>query len=128
MDTGCHVAQGYLVLAVPISIISPEAGIILGIISGLAASVPDVAGEIYAHFIERDGFKYRMYGILHNKANLLSRFMNIIPGYWLHIMQDRFLHEPGKRWWCIRERGWYEILSWIANLILIWINLKINYI
>jgi hypothetical protein len=125
MDTGCHIVQGYLVIAVPVSIISPKAGIILGIISGLAAAVPDVAGEIYAHYLEKDGYKYRMYGLLHERGNLFSRMMSYIPGYYLHIMQDRFLHKPGKRWWIWKERMWYEIIAWVLNIILIWIYLKI---
>lgn len=121
MDVINHTTQGFLVTAIPATLITgePTTGIILGSLYGVIAAMPDIIGEWYAHFKEKDGYKYFMYNRFHDLKLMNIGTRIILISWYLHILQDSFLHTNGKRWWILKERGWYEILTWIINIILI---------
>lgn len=127
MDTLNHTAQGFLIAAMPVTLItgSTSAGFIVGGFYGIVGALPDLIGEYYAHFKEKDGYKYQAYGIIHTCKKMKVWAKIVLFTWYLHILEDSFLHGEKKRWWCINERGRYEIFSWIINLIGIFFYLKL---
>lgn len=120
MDTLNHGVQSFLITAIPVTLItSGTAGLVAGAVFGVIGMLPDIIGEYFAHYREKDGFKYKKYAELHslNFLNLPEKI--ILFSWYLHIVQDSFLHITGRRWWVLNERGYYEILMWFINLILL---------
>lgn len=112
MDAINHMTQGFLISYIP------TGSIPIGITGAIVAAVPDIGGEIAAH-IFKDGYKF--YDSAH--FGKINRYARILPPWFLHTIQDKYLHKVGSRWWVLKEAGWYEILTWIINLltiVLIW--------
>lgn len=101
--------QGFLLSYIPTKKIS------IGIIGALISSIPDIGGEIKAHIFKD---KYKFYDSCH--FGKINKYLKWLPIWGLHTFQDKFLHGEGKRWWVLKERGWYEIFTWIINLLIIY--------
>jgi len=45
------------------------------------------------------------------------------PLYYLHVWQDKYMHQPGQRWWVWNERLWVEVVTdilWLSILIFLY--------
>lgn len=121
MDTLNHATQGFLMgylvtHNIPISVAT-----------GIIATVPDLIGEWKA----RDG-DWTWYNDVHNFKHWLS----FIPPITLHVALDKLGHGEGKRWYAekwynyfnpfkYKEAMWLETITWIINLIAIFLIIKL---
>ena len=56
MDCLNHMTQGFLMTAIPVSLINTDTGIVCGVTSGIIGGLPDIIGEYYA-YIKKDHLK-----------------------------------------------------------------------
>lgn len=112
MDIINHATQGFLLSYYLFYFLPEKIRLIISIIYGIIGTLPDVIGDIYAKYDN-----YKMYDRLHNLKITIKNF--ILFTFFLHTYQDKFLHGEGKRWWILKERMWYEILTWILNILIL---------
>ena len=92
----------------------------------VVGAAPDLVGHIERIITKSNTWKW--YNVVHDwdfaaylslaALVLILWTHNFLPlyafGAWvLHVVPDKFLHDPGKEWWVWPHTMWAEILSWI---------------